>query len=66
MRNPFKSKKKIYVSSVVYNLSGEPAERPNYLPTALYGAVMNQSSDRTVANGIQSAYIGGPAIKYKS
>lgn len=62
----FSSKKKIYVSSVVYNLSGEPTTRPNYLPTALYGAVMNQTNDRTVSNGIQSAYIGGPAIKYKS
>ena len=66
MHNPLKSKKKIYVSSVVYNLSGEPNERPNYLPTALYGAVMNQTSEMTVSNGIQRSYIGGPAIKYKS
>lgn len=66
MHNPLKSKKKIYVSSVVYNLSGEPNERPNYLPTALYGAVMNQTSEMTVSNGIQRSYIGGPATKYKS
>ncbi len=65
--NPFKSKKKIYVSSVVYNLAGDYPSRPNYLRSTIFGAVMGQeNTGSTVAQGIQNSYIKGPAIKYRS
>lgn len=67
MGNPFKSKKKIYVSSVVYNLAGDYTGRPNYLRSTIYGAVMAQENNgATVAQGLQNSYISGPAIKYRS
>lgn len=65
--NPFKSKKKIYVSSVVYNLAGDYPGRPNYLRSTVFGAVMGQeNTGSTVSQGIQNSYIKGPAIKYRS
>lgn len=65
--NPFKSKKKIYVSSVVYNLAGDYPGRPNYLRSTIFGAVMGQeNTGQTISQSIQSSYIKGPAIKYRS
>ena len=65
--NPFKSKKKIYVSSVVYNLAGEADERPNYLKSTMFGAVIGQeNTGNTITQSLQNSYINGPGISYRA
>lgn len=61
----FGSRKKIYVSSVVYNLAGDENLRPNYLKTTVIGATL-ADDNRSMAEQITSSYIKGPGIKLRS
>lgn len=61
----FSSKKKIYVSSVVYNLAGDETERPDYLKSLVLGNIITDVNF-DVAETIQSGYIKGPGIKFRN
>ena len=61
----FSSKKKTYVSSVVYNLAGEEAMRPNFLKTAIIGNVISNSG-RSVADVLNNSYLNGPGIRLRN
>lgn len=61
----FSSKKKIMVSSVVYNLAGDVKERVQYLPTVVVGKVLTDSAS-SMGDAIKSAMLGGPGIKMRS
>ncbi|AVO23154.1 hypothetical protein RIVERRIDER_73 [Xanthomonas phage RiverRider] len=60
----FGSRKKTYVSSVVYNMAGDENERPSYLKTTVLGGVLNNvpSLGQTITN----SYLNGPAIRFRS
>lgn len=58
----FKAKKKIYVSSVTYNLAGDEADAIDYLNYTVTQAVLNNND---VAKGINDAYMGGQGVKAK-
>lgn len=59
----FSSKKKVYVSSVVYNLAGDEKDRPNYLKTTVIGAVF--SNTPSIAGAVSDAYLSGPGIRLR-
>ena len=59
----FSSKKKVYVSSVVYNLAGDEKDRPNYLKTTVVGAVF--SNTPSIADTVNDAYLNGPGIRLR-
>lgn len=61
----FSSKKKIFVSSVVYNLAGDETERPDYLKSLVLGNIITEVNF-DVAETIQSGYIKGPGIKMRN
>ena len=61
----FGSSKKIYVSSVVYNLAGDEKDRPDYLKTTVIGGVLSNSS-ATLADTISSSYLTGPGISLRA
>ncbi|AXH72020.1 MAG: hypothetical protein [Podoviridae sp. ctda_1] len=60
----FGSRKKTYVSSVVYNMAGDVNQRPNYLKTTVIGAVMSQSP--SLGNSITQSYIDGPGLRLRA
>lgn len=60
----FSGKKKTYVSSVVYNLAGDEAERPNYLKTTMLGAVI--SGAPSVGIALVNSYLSGPGLRLRS
>jgi hypothetical protein len=57
--------KKIYVSSSVYNLAGNEADRPNFLKSSLFSAVMNPY-DVYLGETIVNNYLTGPGIMQRS
>jgi hypothetical protein len=57
--------KKIYVSSSVYNLAGNEADRPNFLKSSLFSAVMNPH-DAYLGETIVGNYLTGPGIMQRS
>lgn len=59
----FSSKKKTYVSSVVYNLAGDEFKRPNYLRTTVVGTVLNNSP--SLSNALSNSYIDGPGMRFR-
>lgn len=61
----FGSSKKIYVSSSVYNLAGDEIDRPNFLKTSLFSAVMNPY-DAYLGEVIVGNYLSGPGIMQRS
>lgn len=61
----FSSKKKIFVSSVVYNMAGDEKDRPQYLQSLVLRNVLSNSSD-TLGDAIRLGYLGGPGIKYRT
>lgn len=61
----FSSKKKTYVSSVVYNLAGPIEDRPEYLKSVLLGNVMSRKPQR-ISEVIQPAYLGGAAMRLRN
>lgn len=58
----FSGKKKIYVSSVTYNLAGDEADAINYLQFSVNQAIMNRQD---IADSLNNAYMGGQGIKAK-
>lgn len=60
----FSSKKKTYVSSVVYNLAGDEDKRANYLKTTVIGAILAERP--SLAQAINQSYIDGPGIKLRN
>lgn len=63
----FGSKKKIYVSSSIYNLAGDEKDRIDYLKTTVTGKVV---ADTDAAQGmtetITDSYLRGPGIRLKT
>lgn len=57
----FGSRKKTYVSSVVYNLAGDPENRPNFLKTAILSNIAYKS-ESSVARTLVNSYLSGPGI----
>lgn len=60
----FGSRKKTYVSSVPYNMAGDENDRPNYLKTTIFGAVLNETP--SLGNAITNSYLKGPAIRFRN
>jgi hypothetical protein len=56
---------KTYVSSVLYNLAGDVADRPNYLKTLTVGNVITNSKF-SMAETLKTGYLHGPGIKLRS
>lgn len=60
----FSKKKKIYVSSVVYNLAGGPENRVKYLPSVIATKIIS-NNNFSVSETLQSALIGGPGMRMR-
>lgn len=60
----FSSKKKTYVSSVVYNMAGDVAERPHYRKTITSAHVLGNSG-RTYTREALDSYLKGPGINLR-
>ena len=61
----FSTKKTIKVSSTVYNMAGEEANRPNFLKSTMFGSVINPSNNYLGESIVQS-YLSGPGINQRS
>ena len=57
--------KKIYVSSSAYNLAGDELDRPNFLKSSLFSAVMNPYSGY-LGETIVGNYLTGPGVMQRS
>lgn len=55
----------VSVSSVVYNLAGDIAKRPNYLKTLVIGNVI-ANNGFTMGDTINAGYLSGPGIKLRN
>lgn len=60
----FSSRKKTYVSSVVYNLAGPVEDRPDYLKSVVLGNLLTKKNFR-MAQTIQNAYVGGTGMRLR-
>ncbi len=60
----FFSTKETFVASTIYNLAGDPNDRPNYMKTVLTGSVVGHSNN-SVSESFAQAYFKGPAIKLR-
>ena len=61
----FSPKKIIKVASTVYNLAGDEANRPNFLKSTAFSAIMNPNNSY-LGETIVQAYLGGPGINQRS
>lgn len=59
----FGSRKKTYVSSVVYNMAGDEMNRPDYLKTTVLGSVLNNSP--SISDSLVGSYIEGPGMRFR-
>jgi hypothetical protein len=59
----FGSRKKVYVSSVVYNLAGDEFKRPDYLKTTVVSSTLNNAP--SLADSITDSYLDGPGMKFR-
>lgn len=59
----FGSRKKIYVSSVVYNMAGDELNRPNYLKTTVLSSVLNNRP--SISDSIVNSYLEGPGMRFR-
>lgn len=55
----------VSVASVVYNLAGDEAERPNYLKTLVVRNVLSGAKEG-IGETLNAGYLNGPAIKLRS
>lgn len=62
----FSTKKKIYVSSVVYNLAGSLAERTSFLKTTVVRGLMSSTSKTSLGAGLIAQQLNGPLSSQKS
>ena len=60
----FGSRKKTYVSSVVYNMAGDELKRPNYLKTTVLSSVLNGRP--SISDDIVGSYLEGPGMRFRS
>ncbi|MCA1800670.1 MAG: hypothetical protein LC650_05200, partial [Actinobacteria bacterium] len=61
----FGGSKKIYVSSSIYNLAGDELDRPNFIKSSLFSAVMNPY-DSYLGEAVVGSYLTGPGIMQRS
>lgn len=61
----FSRKKKIFVSSVTYNLAGDEKDRVRYLPTTVLTKIMS-NNQFSMTDALQSALLNGPGIRMRS
>ena len=61
----FSSKKKIFVSSSLYNLAGDIDKRVNYLKTVV-GSHIITHGEGTVGEAVTGSLLRGPGIKFRS
>jgi len=61
----FSDRKTVVVSSTVYNMAGDEANRPNFLKSTVFGAVMNPSTP-FIGETIVQSYLGGPGMNQRS
>ena len=59
----FGSRKKTYVSSVVYNMAGDEMKRPNFMKTMMFSNVLNPQP--SLSNAIVGSYIEGPGMRFR-
>lgn len=59
------SSKEVYVDSVVYNMAGDPLDRPDFLKSTVFSNVLNNSRF-SMSETIVSSYLNGPGIKVRS
>lgn len=59
----FSSKKKVYVSSVVYNLLGDQ-QPTQYLPTVVFGGVLKQTDSLGIT--IKDGLLNGPGMRLRN
>ena len=59
----FGSRKKTYVSSVVYNMAGDEMNRPDYLKTTIFSSVMNQRP--SISDDLVGSYLEGPGMRFR-
>lgn len=63
----FSTKRIIYVSSVLYNLSGDPATRPQFLKSTVVGNMLKKKSHKTyLGESITQAHMRGPGMMQRS
>lgn len=60
----FSAKKTIVVSSTVYNMAGDEENRPNFLKSVMFGAIMNPNN-RYLGESIVQSYLNGPGINQR-
>ena len=60
----FSSKKKVYVSSVVYNLAGGPEDRVKYIASTIATKVIS-NTQFSMSETLQSALMGGPGMRMR-
>ena len=61
----FSSKKIITVASTLYNMAGDEEDRPNFLKSTMFAAVMSPH-DPFMGETIVSNYLTGPGIRQRS
>lgn len=61
----FSSKKIVSVASTVYNLAGDEANRPNFLKSTMFSAVMAED-DRFMGETIVGNHLTGPGIRQRT
>lgn len=61
----FSGSKKIYVSSVVYNMAGDIAERPVFLKSLVMGSIIGESKF-SIGDVLQQGYASGPGSRLKA
>lgn len=61
----FSKKKKIFVSSVAYNLAGDEKDRVQFLPTTVITKIVS-NNNFSMADTLQSALLNGPGIRMRS
>lgn len=61
----FSPKKTIKVASTVYNMAGDEANRPNFLKSTMFSAIINPNSPY-LGESIVQTYLGGPGINQRS
>ena len=61
----FSSRKKIYVSSVVYNLAGPIEDRPDYLKSIILGNMLTQKRFK-VTDVVRNTYLNGTGTRLRA
>lgn len=60
----FEDEKKVVVDSKVYNLSGDPANRPNYLRSLIIRNILSGTKE-SMGETLSKGYLHGPGVKLR-